>query len=124
MSILSGLGNVWSNPSNTSAAPSINPYGNQGGTLSNGPTVGPHLGGMQNYPSPGYLNDIIEQEIKRRNTMAVAGDIIVRPARNGYRVIVVPGNGKDPEEYVATDLDNVHEVLKLATVNQKIDAAK
>lgn len=61
---------------------------------------------------------------REKSAMIESGDLIVRKARNGYRILVAAGQGAKPDEYVAKDLDEVHEVLKLASANMRIDAAK
>ena len=61
---------------------------------------------------------------KAAQSMLHNGDIIVRKARNGYRVIVYNSVGAEADEYIATDIEHVHDVLKLASVNQTLDAAK
>ena len=50
-------------------------------------------------------------------------DIIVRKVRNGYNIIVVYAAGSKSDIYVATDLDAVAEVLKVASVNRALDRA-
>jgi len=56
--------------------------------------------------------------------MVQSGDVIIRPVRNGYNVIVVRGMGMEVETYVATDADSLADVIKLAFVNKAMDAAK
>lgn len=58
------------------------------------------------------------------NGMILDGDIIVRRVKNGYRVIAVSGTHVHPDEYVATDFDDLFDVLKLASVNHKLAASK
>ena len=63
-------------------------------------------------------------EQMRANNMLESGDFVIRKVRNGYRVLVAPIQGNRFDEYIAKDLTEVADVLKLATVNGRLDAAK
>lgn len=97
--------------------------------------------GVSSYPTlPNnadmWSNQITGQTINTRELetrkMVSEGDIIVRKVRNGYRIMVVSGYNQPgmlgaplvTEDYVARDMDEVHDVIKLASVNSRLDAAK
>ena len=67
------------------------------------------------------LSPTYKQAIKGLNMEE--NDIIVRKVRNGYNVIVIYAAGSKSDIYVATDLDAVAEVLKVASVNRALDRA-
>lgn len=56
--------------------------------------------------------------------MVQSGDVVIRPVRNRYNVIVVRSMGQEAETYVATDAESLADVIKLAFVNKAMDAAK
>jgi hypothetical protein len=116
--LLGGIGNLlgqrptdmWANQ--TSVAPAV-------------------LGGSQISTIGGYQLEELERAMrqKEKSKMIEDGDIIIRKVRNGFRVIAVKTTGGhgmmgQTEDYIATDIDNVHDVIKLASVNGRLDAAK
>lgn len=72
---------------------------------------------------------VAAQNAKQNISMLQGKDIVIRKVRNGWRVIVVSerdhtGQCAPLDEYIAKDFDDLQEVLKLATVNQRVDGAK
>ena len=53
-----------------------------------------------------------------------SGNLVIKQVRNGFEVMVVGQPGFTSDTYVATDVDNLCDVIKLALVNKAMDAAK
>ncbi len=54
----------------------------------------------------------------------ISGDIMLRQLANGWLISVPGSGGVAGKQYVAKDLDEVSEVLKLAVVSRTLDNAK
>lgn len=95
--------------------------GNSGNaTLSNSPALG-NPGLMQ---GSNIMQAHLPMYAQPQMYTVASGNLVVRQVRNGFEVTVVGQPGHTSDTYVATDIDNLCDVIRLALVNKAMDAAK
>lgn len=130
MSLLKNLASM--GVQNTAAAASNSALGTLAGTNITHQSLGQQVwtDPYGNTHHASTLADVAQRERRAEAILKMLqdGDLVVRRVRNGYRVMRYasggPGHAAMADEYVAVDMDAVHDVLKLAEVNSRIDAAK